>query len=330
MSRKNIRLGLYLSLTIVAFSLNGRAQMIKVHADLDTNTIELGGQVNMNIFVEKPAKSVVIFPAFKDTLFGTFEILYKGKPDTTKLHNDNILIKQKLTLAVFDTGLFYIPPIEFICQSEEFTDTLRSNANYLEVLSFPIDTTNSIRDIKGLYKAPVNFREIFPYFLSLVALALLVWFIVYYYKKKKRNEPVIARGKPVDPPDIIAIRALDQLNEERLWQQGRVKEYYSCLTDILREYIEKRYGLLAREQTSFEILAAIEDILQRDSNYAVLRNLLPLADLVKFAKANPEPDENLNHLENAYRFVRNTRHQQIDEGVVAGNSQQVETVKAVS
>lgn len=290
------------------------AQVIRAQAVLDTNTIDLGGQVKMNLIVEKPSGSVVEFPSFNDTLFGAIEILYKGEIDSSRKRDNQIILSQQLILTVFDTGLFYIPPIPFVYRSEQYMDTIRSAANYLEVLSFPIDTANTIRDIKGIYKAPLSFREIFPFVLLFLALILIVWFIVYYYKKKKRNEPIMARFQPIDPPDVVALRELDRLKVEKLWQQGRIKEYYSRLSEIIRIYIEGRYSITALEQTSYEILAAVQDILGRDSNYAMLKALLQLSDLVKFAKADPDPDENHNQLENAYLFIRNTRHQPIDDG----------------
>jgi hypothetical protein len=218
-----------------------------------------------------------------------------------------------LTLTAFDTGLLYIDPIPILCRSGNVVDTFRSDANYLEVLSFPVDTTNTIRDIKGLYKAPLTVREILPWVLLTAALGLLVWFIVYYLKKKKRNEPVLARAIPVEAPDIIALRELENLKSEKVWQQGRVKEYYSRLSDIIRTYLEKRYNTMALEQTSYEILLTIQDYIGKDGNYSLLKTLLRLSDLVKFAKAEPEPDENMNQLENAILFVRNTRPQPVSE-----------------
>lgn len=305
------------------------AQLIRVHATLDTNTIELGGHVNMHLSVEKPAEAIVEFPVFNDTLYEAVEIRRKSKLDSSRAGRNIIILKQQLTLTVFDTGLFYIPPVPFVYKSERFVDTIRSAANYLEVRSFPVDTTYAIRDIKGIDKVSLSFREIYPFVLIALGLILIVWFAIYYYKKRKLNEPIIARVRPVDPPDVIALNELEKLKNEKLWQQGKTKEYYSRLTEIIRTYLEGRYGIMALEQTSFEILLAVHDILGTGSNYTLLKNMLELSDLVKFAKADPEPGENMNQLENAVGFVNNTRHQQKEEAGELSQDQYHETVTDV-
>jgi hypothetical protein len=309
---KGICLNLLFLLCLLSESLT--AQVIRVQAVIDSNTIDLGDQVHLTLTVEKPVGSVVEFPVFKDTLCGSVEILARGKIDSVLNQKDNeVILKQILTLTAFDTGLLYIDPIPILCRSGNGVDTFRSAPNYLEVRSFPVDTTNTIRDIKGIYKVPVAVMEILPWALLAAILGLLVWFIVYYLKKKKRNEPVLARTIPAEPPDIIALRELENLKSEKVWQQGRVKEYYSRLSDIIRAYLEKRYNIMALEQTSYEILLTAQDYVGKDGNYSLLKTLLRLSDLVKFAKALPEPDENMNQLENAILFVRNTRFQPVSD-----------------
>lgn len=313
-NREFKRISLNLLLMTGLLSSPVAAQLIRVKAVLDSNTIDLGGQVHLTLTVEKPMGSVVEFPVFADTLSGTVEILHKGAIDSSQNPKDNkVVLTQQLTLTAFDTGLLYIDPIPFVFRSGNYVDTIRSAANYLEVLSFPVDTTHIIRDIKGLYKAPLTAREIIPWVLLTAVFGLMAWFIVNYFKKKRRNEPVLARAIPVEAPDIIALRELEQLKAEKVWQQGRVKEYYSRLSDIIRTYLENRYNIMALEQTSYEILLAVQDYTGKDTDYALLKSLLRLSDLVKFAKAEPEPEENMNQLENAILFVRDTCHQPVSE-----------------
>jgi hypothetical protein len=318
MTRKILRcvkgIGLNLLLMVCALPSPVIAQLIRVQAVLDSNTIDLGGQVNLTLTVEKPPGSVVEFPVYTDTLCGSVEILHIGELDSSQNRKENkVILKQQLILTAFDTGLLYIDPIPFVYRSGQFVDTIRSAANYLEVLSFPVDTTNTIRDIKGLYKAPLTAREILPWVLLIAAISLAVWFIISYYKKRKRNVPDIARAIPVEAPDIIALRELERLKAEKVWQQGRVKDYYSRLSDIIRTYLENRYNLMALEQTSFEILLSVQDFIGKETNYGLLKTLLRLSDLVKFAKAEPEPEENMNQLENAILFVRNTHPQPVTD-----------------
>lgn len=304
------------------------SQSIEVRVRLDTNIFQLGDLVNMNIEVEKPLGSQVTFPEFADTLTADIEIIEKSKLDSSLLKDNKVLLKQNLKLTVYDTGLFLIPPIVFIYHSGNYTDSVLSPPDLFLVLSFPVDKTNTIRDIKGIYKVPIGFREIYPFilvFLGIIIIILLIWYII---KKKKQNEPIIFRAKPMDPPDVIALRELDRLKAEKLWQQGKVKEYYSGISDILRVYIEGRFNITAPEQTSDEILTNIREAIHNNADYNRLKSLLQLADLVKFAKANPEPDENVEQFENACQFVLNTRHQQYADAVSSAISNDSEKEKA--
>jgi hypothetical protein len=312
--KRKIKLLLWFGACWLSYTIN--AQPVRIQAVLDSNTIDLGGQVTLTLTVEKPRGAVVEFPVFSDTLCGSVEIVNAGKLDSSVNRKDDIMtLEQKLTITAFDTGLLYIEPIPFVYRSDGHVDTFRSAPNYLEVLSFPIDTTDTIRDIKGLYKAPVTIREVLPWVALAMVAGLAVWVLLSYLKKRKRNEPFIARSVPVEPPDIIALRELERLKAEKVWQQGRIKEYYSRLSDIIRTYLESRYNIMALEQTSFEILLSVQDLTGKDTNYNLLNNLLQLSDLVKFAKAEPEPEENMNQLDNSVQFVRNTRPQSTADSV---------------
>ncbi len=109
------------------------------------------------------------------------------------------------------------------------------------------------------------------------------------------------------PAHVRAANELDKLKAEKIWQQGREKEFYSKLTDILRRYIYEREGINAMEMTSGEILNNIRQISDVDSVYNNLKQILSTADLVKFAKYKPYPDENDLSMVNAYFFVNQTK-----------------------
>jgi hypothetical protein len=122
--------------------------------------------------------------------------------------------------------------------------------------------------------------------------------------------------KVLEPAHIIAFRALDKLKEEKIWEKGEVKEFYSCLTEITRTYIERQYGIPAMESTTEEILRAFRKT-NPDDNLLdeILKELLELADLVKFAKETPLPVFNQTNLNNAYIFVQKTYPQFFREEV---------------
>ena len=144
--------------------------------------------------------------------------------------------------------------------------------------------------------------------ITLVAAVSSVAVYAYIQKKKKGYyfKPVV-----IEPPHVIALHALDHVKVEKLWQQGKEKEYFTEVTDILRKYIENRFGVNAFEMTSDEILNIVNNFMIADSSTDSLKQVLKLADLVKFAKYKPFPDENDLSLVNAYLFVNQTKKEEV-------------------
>jgi hypothetical protein len=303
-------------LVLILISQNTLPQLVTINVELDTNQILIGDQVDMMIEVIKSKNSSVLFPEFKDKLTDEIEIVNKSSIDSSELDNDKIGLYQNLTITAFDSGLLYIPPLSFLYKTDGFSDSINSSANYLEVFPVKIDTTGTIRDIKGLYRAPYSLGELYPYILALIFAGLLVWFIIYYLEKKKKDEPILRRTRSPEMPHIIALRELDKLKAEKLWQQNKFKLYFTRLTEIIRMYIERRFDIMAMEETTNEILNEFRDRGIENINYDILEQLLNLADLVKFARAEPLPDENITHMENAYTFVKNTKYQPDEQAVI--------------
>ena len=162
-------------------------------------------------------------------------------------------------------------------------------------------------DIVMPLAAPWTFAEILPYLLwtllGIVVILLIVWII----KVRKSRKSLFHHEKPAIPPYVLAMKALEEIKKEKLWQSGKTKEYYTQLTDTIRNYLDGELGISAMEQTSFETLKALEkceqvDAKQRDK----LADMFETADFVKFAKAEPLQDENVRNLDIAYDFVQET------------------------
>ena len=136
---------------------------------------------------------------------------------------------------------------------------------------------------------------------------MAAWYGWLYYRRRRQHQPVIVKPRKVIPPNVIALRALDALQEKHLWQNGKPKQFHTELTDILRNYIEGRFSVPAMEKTSDEILDELYEL--NESQHSSLNNLhqiLSLADLVKFAKYEPLADENQLSFMNAKMFVTQT------------------------
>jgi hypothetical protein len=142
---------------------------------------------------------------------------------------------------------------------------------------------------------------------------LLIAVAVYYWVKRKKDIPVTAVVVPALPAHTIALNQLTALKDKKLWQQDQVKEYYSELTGVLREYLEKRYAIRTHEKTTEEIITGLQRAEITADHKAALHQLLTLADMVKFAKEKPVAVENERSIEDAILFVSSTRKTVTDQ-----------------
>ncbi|MFH0761768.1 MAG: hypothetical protein V2A67_09730 [Bacteroidota bacterium] len=284
-----------------------QAQSIKVTANIDTTRILIGDQVNLWLETEHPAGRGLEFPVTGDSIAGKIEVLSASALDTVSSKNNILRIRQRLVLTAFDTGFYVIPP--FVFRTTDLSDSMITRALPLEVISIPVDTTKGITDIKLPYEIPVTFMEILPYIV--VGLMLVSMGFLYIRYLRKKRQIVESAPKPDIPPvpaHVWALGELDELVREKLWQQGKVKLYYSRLTDIVRRYIELRYSVPALEQTTEEIVSAFSNNGKISINIRdELEQLLRLADLVKFAKWNPVTEEHEASQQSAYDFILRTK-----------------------
>ena len=285
------------------------AQNVEAYSKLDSSAIMIGDQINLEIGISIPENFKVIWPLLVDTVTRNIEIIEKEDIDTSKL-DGNLQFKQLLTITSFDSGYFEIPSVEFEFFHENDTTkyTAGTNTLFLMVNTPVVDTSKAFKVIKGPVREPYTFAEIFPWALLGLVIIGLVIFLIWYIRKRKNNQPVFARRpKPQLPPHILAIQKLEELRLAKIWQQGKVKEYYTALTDIVREYFDGRFDVDAMEMTSDEILEALNEKPVNNQAIDKIRNVLELADLVKFAKAQTTPLENDLCLSHCIDVVNETK-----------------------
>jgi len=177
----------------------------------------------------------------------------------------------------------------------------------------PVKSDSTLRDIKSNFKAPLSLGEIFMYIkenylygLIAVALGVLIWYIVRYIRKKLGRSKDITKEIYVELPEVIALRELEKIKDEKPWLHNKVKLYHIRLSEILRNYVEGRYTIMALEQTTEEILLSLKLKDCKTTDLRCLAGILKLADLVKFAKVIPAEEENTVQVDWAAEFVRNT------------------------
>lgn len=287
-----------------------QGQKSRAIAGLDSTTVLIGDQVIFSLELTAPAGSNVTWPMFNDTLVDKVEILRRSTVDTVRSDKEEFTLRQELLITSFDSGYYEIPPVPFRFHlSRDSTQYYtESRSVYLTVNTPEVDEAGDIKPIKPPFHAPLTFREVFPWLAGGLLAALLVAGIIFYMKRKKASQPVFQiRQKPKLPPHEVALSALDGLRHKKLWQAGRVKDYYTELTDIIRVYLEGRYDIRAMEMTTYEIEMALEKIhvpaASREKLYATLES----ADLVKFAKGQPLPTENDRNHSHCVEFVMETK-----------------------
>ena len=287
-----------------------------VSAAIDSTTLFIGDQTDLHLRATCEVGEQVTMPVIAEELIPGIEIVDRTIVDTTQLNDGRVQYNQYLTLTSFEDSLFYIEPLPFVCGNDTtWTESLMLNV----VQPFEIDSTDmAITDIKGIYRAPIWWWGIFRWVLLALAIAGVGvggYYLITYLKSRCRNKqekelPII----PLRPAEEVALEKLDLIREQKIWQQGQVKEYHTQLTDVVREYIARRFDVSSTEQTSDETLRAMRPLLNQQKDlYEQLRKMLSLADLVKFAKWTATPDENEISLRNAYTFVKETTPQVEEE-----------------
>lgn len=288
-----------------------QAQKIQAKATIDSTNVLIGDQFNLRIEVDQPRNIHLEFPTMADSLTKSIEVVKRSPLDTFHLdEKEQIKIIQNLTITSFDTGQQVVPPFKFLLKYDNLYDTIETQPAAFYVHSMPIDTTKGPVDIKQPYGAPVTLKEVSPYILGGIIILALIFFLFYYIQRKRKNKPVFAKAeKPKEPAHVIALRELDKIKEEKLWQKSEIKTYYSLVSDTVRTYIENRFNIQAMEYTTEETMQAFKyrnDLIPAKS-LEELKGILTLSDLVKFAKYTPLPDDHNLTLMNAYFFVNQTK-----------------------
>ncbi|HAQ18158.1 MAG TPA: hypothetical protein DCR40_02875 [Prolixibacteraceae bacterium] len=309
-----------ISYTVLLILLSGsihslKAQQVTVKASIDSTHILIGDQLKLLLEIEKPKDLDIQFPQVPDSFSSNIEVVDRSKIDTSKLEDKKReKLSQRLFITSFDSGMHQIPPFYFKLKDGTRLDSAATRALAFQVHGMKIDTTKGPVDIKMPYSASVTLKEVTPYILGIILIAAIIFFIFYYIRWKKKNVPLFTKPeKPAEPAHIIALRELDRIKNQKLWQQEKLKQYYSEVADTIRTYIENRFDIPAMEFTSAETIGTFKQNknLIDENSLDQLQHILSLADLVKFAKYTPLPDDNNLTLMNAYFFVNQTKKEEL-------------------
>ncbi len=303
----------YLLIIFLALLTGSYCQDVSVTAKLDTNAMLIGDHVGLTLKFTGPPKSQVLWPFMPDTILKSITVIGRGKIDTVyAADKKSVTYSQQLNLTCYDSGFYTVPsiPFRYRIMPDTTVTVAQSSMMLLAVHTVKVDTTQAIKPIIGPLKVPITFREMLPWILAALAIILLIAAVIWYLNKRRKREPVFTlKPKVVLLPHETALQDIEKLRLKKLWQAGRIKEYHSELTEILRRYIEDRFQVPALEQTSGEITMSLMNnpgcprpALDK------LGNLLIMADMAKFAKVQPLAMENEKSLNDGIEFVNETTH----------------------
>jgi hypothetical protein len=292
-------------------SLSLSAQDIAVNASIDTNFILIGEQTQIEFKVQYRLDGEAInitFPQLTDTINEFIEIVSSTPIDTIYPNKNDLSIVeeiQKITITSFDSGSYVIPYFEFQINGGLY----QTNALQLDVQPMEVDTAKAIFDIKGPIEEPFSFIDWIKenWIPIAVILVLLIGGIILVRYLKNKPKTVVEEVIPEIPAHIIGLQKLEKLREDKLWQAGKVKLHHSEISEIIREYIEKRYQVHALENTTDEIMQSLRFHTIQPNLLSKLNQILVLSDLVKFAKEQPLANENDTSLITAVEFIKGTK-----------------------
>ena len=224
---------------------------VVLSAQMDSTQLWIGDQTGLHLEATASEGEQVVFPVFNQKIQDGIEVVEQGKIDTTQTPDGRTVYHQDLVVTSFKDSLFYIQPLPFVVNG----DTMRTNSLSLNVIQpFEMDTTDAITDIKPVMKPKIWWWGIFRWVLLAILIAGLAvggYFLGKWLKRVLKKE----EAEPIDPEtlrpcDEVALEKLDKIKEEKVWQTGEHKKYFSELTFVIREYIGRRYDVHSTEKTS--------------------------------------------------------------------------------
>ncbi|MBD5228154.1 MAG: protein BatD [Bacteroidales bacterium] len=288
---------------------------LTVSARLDSVKMLMGNVTTVNLEVVQDENVKGYFPllrlaAEKGRAAVAGDSVEIGAPisiDTVRVGSGRLQINYVVPVQAFDSGTYVLPPFHFVAGR----DSAASKPLNLQIVPVKALATDSISPMAGVVEGKgASVLDSLPdwlyYYWWVILLAILAAIGCWWYiMRRKQAKPLVPKPvKVIDPADE-ALASLKNLKERKLWEQGREKEYFTDLTDILRRYLVRRFDINAMEMTSNDIIRALAE---SDANRSrdFVRRVLDMADFVKFAKVRPLPADNVKAYNDAYDFVKET------------------------
>lgn len=293
-------------MAVMFFSLSPVSAQIRVSASVDSTNYLIGDWIQVKISVDHPPGISVLWrtPLKIDTAI--FPLISESNVDIIQ-QRDFLSENKVITFTTYDTGVLRIPAFTIYFRKNEQLDSAVTAPINILVSSIPVDTAKPFHPIKSPIAVAWK-NKLWLYIASITILLLSV--AVYWFLRRRKKQKLSAVSKqPVDLRSASekALDKLDELEQEELWQRNLAGQYYIRLIQALREYLEEGLQIPAMEETTYEITLALKKKRINEQLLQQLRRDLLLADMVKFGRAEPVPEENIRTLETVRNFVQMTK-----------------------
>ncbi|MEJ2493962.1 MAG: hypothetical protein P8Y79_06505 [Ignavibacteriaceae bacterium] len=281
------------------------AQTISVGASTDTSDYLIGDYIHYQIKVIAKKDIHLIQPFLPDTLT-QLELISTGKPKTSE-EGDSKTIIYPFTLAGYDSITAIIPAVPVMYRENQDTllHKIETDPIIVNIHTVPISTAEEIKDVKSPLSIPFDWKWLLFWIVIAVIVILVGRYFYKRYQAKKAGIPIETKIIRI-PAHVKALTALENLANEQLWQKGKIKEYHSKITEIIRIYFEERFELPAMELTTSESMQKLGQIKAAENILGITSDFLSNADLVKFAKFQPLESVNEEMMKQANKIVNKT------------------------
>jgi len=302
---------LFTALMFVCLSVEGQ---IQVDARIDSTSLLIGDQRTYQLEIVHTSDlkvQAIDFSALEAE--PKIEIITEETLDTV-YNKEEVVLRKRLILTSFDSGYHWIPRIPILYAYKGQAGEIKTNRVPIAVRTLPIASDSlALQPIKNIIEEPLKFQDVIPYLAGGVLVLALLYLGWFFFLRKKEEQKLPEEVQDNRLAHVIALEKLEKLNAEKKWQSGDIKGFHTELTYIFREYLERRFKIRALESTSDEIMVGIKYQTVKEIEakwYNELLRLLQLADLVKFAQAEPPIETHQEMFEMTERFIRETKKEE--------------------
>lgn len=260
-----------------------------VESEMDRDTLRTGDMFEYHVtLANRAAYDAVIYP--DSASFGPDFIIRD-----TQTVPDNAGERRTYTLHFFGVDVDYVPeiPVRLVDGTDTLDATIPAQPFVYE--SRVDDAETALRPLKPIFPF---FRNWLPWIIAAVILALAAAWVLYLYRerifgqqKKPEPKPRQPKAEPFRSPLWRLRIELKRIEETHKEPVKNPVPYFTELGDAFRTYIEEVHGFPALESTTSELLTYLKSRGFDGEVIRFLRLILETADLVKFARFEPNESD---------------------------------------